>query len=118
MSSDNKTSGGVPPLPDGVWIMRLPVISTAHVEQATMNLLSHDNDFDLKVIPYPEGAIISIPTCWTDDGDPDEIDPDDADNGLPTELAACLRWAGSHGFYWLRLDSDGDVIEGLRTFDW
>lgn len=111
----------MPLLPSGTWIMRIPVIRTGHVEKATMNRLSDNNDiesFDLKVIPYPEGVFISIPTCWTEDGDPDEVDPDDADNGLPAELAACLRWAGGHGFYWLRLDSDGDAIEGLQTFHW
>lgn len=118
MSIEGTPSGGVPPLPEGTWVMRIPVISSRHVDRVTMERLSGVNDFDLKVIAYPEGVFTSIPSCWTEDGDPDDVDPNEPDLGLPAELANCLRWAGAHGFYWVRLDWDGDIIDGLRVFDW
>ena len=36
----------------------------------------------------------------------------------PADLVALLAFARAHGFDWIMLDRDGDVIPNLPTFDW
>lgn len=110
MDTNSIPSGNVPPLPAGAWIMRAPVISTRHLNQKVVKDLAADppgfNELSgLFVLPAPDGLLVYA-------SDIQEI------NDLPDELQACLRWSITHGFEWLRFDADGDVIEGLQTFDW
>lgn len=104
------TAREVPPLPKHAWIMRAPVISTAHIKKESFDSLSSnplgfDQESGLFVLPAPDGLMVYA-------SDIEEI------NDLPDELQACLTWSITHGFEWLRFDRDGDRIDGLPVFDW
>lgn len=85
----------------------IPVLSTAHVTQKTMERLQAgpiENVFGTVAV-YPEGAFLSLAT--------DNI-PED----LPPDLVALCGWVREHRFGWARLDADGDIVPGLPVHDW
>lgn len=89
------------------WVSRVPVLSTAHLQQETMDRLQHgpiENAFGT-VAAYPEGAFLSLITV---------VIPGD----LPPDLAALCRWVRQRRYGWIRLDADGDVAPGLPVYDW
>lgn len=94
----------------GYWVMRVPVISTAHITPAVgqelHELLPGEEFYDT---PCMGGAHGSMLYCA------------DTDN-LPEDAPQCLRdvlaWARGEGFDWVRLDADGDSIDGLPEFAW
>lgn len=94
------------------WIMHIPVISTAHItpelgEELTQ-LLPGEDFYGLDCAVTPHGAFL-----YFHEG-----------HETISELPACLRaigaWANGHlkEFDWVRLDSDGDVIDALPQYDW
>lgn len=93
-----------------VEIMKVPVLSTAHVSEKTRDMLDFDNpQWVHHCAKYEFGWFIAVPTeeaegCF-------EQKPSD-------DLAALFGWARKHGFGWLRLDSDGATVAELPTFDW
>lgn len=93
------------------WEMRVVVISTAHLREATCNtflanLAGDDND----VIELLDGYIVRAG---------DHIDHiDDIPENYPEELQEALVWAMNRGYTHVRFDSDGDVVSGLTDFDW
>jgi hypothetical protein len=86
--------------------------STAHVSKATADWLAGQARDTLKhgVIPtlvvydYLYGWFVPV--------------PEDMDRAVPFDLRAVLNHAKQHGCILVRLDGDGDEIEGLPTFKW
>lgn len=90
------------------WEMRVVVISTEHLRAATCNtflanLAGEDND----VIELLDGYIVRA-------GD----DIDDIPENYSQELQEALVWALNRGYTHVRFDADGDVVDGLSTFEW
>jgi hypothetical protein len=98
-------------------------ISTGHVSRATMELLSSAGAIDnpcrehgwpaMTIAPYEYGVFITVPNL-----DDPECCSQQQRNALPLELELILTYALRHGAQVVRLDADGDVIEGLQLFDW
>lgn len=87
------------------YIMQAPVLSTAHISQATNDellRLAQDNPF---VINMPGGFLIFVEDGVNCDEFPDDV----------RELA---QWCVDKNYQWFRLDCDGDEIPDLPTFDW
>ncbi|MEY2152313.1 hypothetical protein AB7849_15515 [Rhodanobacter sp. 115] len=92
------------------WIMTAPVVSTSHLDAETgadlagQTLAGNGNRWGLCVVPMPTGSLVFV-------GD----DPmDDLPQCFQDVFAKVKEWEHE----WVRLDSDGDIIEGLPTFDW
>lgn len=86
-------------LPALLEIMRVPVISTAHMP-GTHALAT----LDCGKLLWEYGGIICV--------SPDNI------HEQPEWLAPVAEWALLHGFYWVRFDGDADPVPGLPTYDW
>lgn len=89
------------------WVSQVPVLSTAHLRQETVEMLlasPSENAFGT-VAAYPEGAFLFLTTV---------VIPD----GLPPDLAALCRWVRRRRYGWIRLDCDGDTVDDLTVFDW
>lgn len=91
----------------GPYIYRVPFVSTAHVAQGTMEMLTSSIEGgDRPGAVYEEGIWLRV----------NEVDLEND----PPELRTLLDWARRQKFEHIRLDRDGDTIEGegLQTFDW
>jgi hypothetical protein len=69
--------------------------------------------------PFTEAEIESMRKAWPrysarhgDDKTPTFL------GDAPDDLAVVLRYASERRVDWLMLDCDGDVAEGLPTYDW
>jgi hypothetical protein len=89
--------------PQRLWEMTIPVLSTAHIKETTLDALAAGSPERLAL--YPEGAFVRIQAGKFAD--------------IP-ELLPIAAWFRKHypEEHWLRLDPDGDVIKGLPTFEW
>lgn len=94
----------------GYWVMRCPVISTAHmtedVAQELADTLPGEDVFGCYCAVTGHGGFVRAPD-------------DEAEfESLPVSLRDCLRWAKREGFEWLRFDADGDQIGELTVYEW
>lgn len=90
------------------YLCPVPVLSTAHVSFETMDQLQSgpgENPFGV-VCAYPEGVFIRF------------IIADTLPVDTPSDLQALHRWGQQYSYHWLRLDADGDRVEGLPVHDW
>lgn len=93
------------------WTTTMPVISTRHVPKQTMAALYEYRDQVpwMTCATYTYGAFISVPA-------------DLNENMLYASLLDGLRdvftWAKKGGNEWVRLDSEGDTVPELPTYDW
>jgi hypothetical protein len=39
-------------------------------------------------------------------------------DGQPSEFSDIFAWARKHGYQWVRIDADGDVVDELPSYDW
>lgn len=91
------------PLPTTLWVMSVPVISTAHLP-APNTLATWQGT---PVALTPDGGFLYIPNGYDNDW-----------------LEPIKDWLLKHGYdwdstsVWVRFDSDADVIEGLPTYPW
>lgn len=97
------------------WEITMPVISTAHIKQETSAWLTNQKNRYIVAAKYPEGFFVSILDDMYDLG---ETELRITYPEVPTELMNTLLWAHRKGYYWVRLDCDGDIIEELPTFEW
>lgn len=89
------------------WVMRAPVLSTAHIEPETMRGLEH-GAYGLRreiVLAIDGGALIYLFGGNKFDA-------------APKSLRDCVRWVRHRGFDWLRFDADGDKIPELPIYPW
>lgn len=85
--------------------MRVPVLSTAHIKENTLEKLASAPE-EFLVIDYEEGAFVRI----------NPYSP----SKPPPEIRLLVKWL-RHAFpkqWWIRLDRDGDIIDGLPVYDW
>ncbi len=88
-----------------VWTMTIPVLSTSHVSEKTANWLDDiPPDGPILIAGYGDGWFIHV--------------PDDPVDGLPQELYPLFELMNKHGYPWVRLDSCGDTVKELPTFEW
>lgn len=95
--------------------MNVPVISTGHVSPKTRAWLDHISE---EMVLDPQRLQTSLLLI---------VAPYDAGwfmrsfegrrEMLPVDLAAVLAWAKKKGYDWIRLDADGDYVDGLNVFD-
>ena len=93
---------------------RTLLVSTAHVTEATrlsLDGLSPD-DASVSFMAWEYGW--SIPTWQVDD----DVAEQEAQDLIPAEVVALLRFARAHGFQWVRFDPDADVLQPFLTFPW
>lgn len=90
------------------WSMEVPVISTCHIPEALSKVLNdsdpHNRQGDILFAPYPYGYFIFV-------GEDHMID----------DLSVLSRWLNDtypENSGWVRLDMDGDTIEGLPVYEW
>jgi len=96
-------------------ILRVPVISTAHVSESDMERLTDRiRSTDYPGAAYDEGCWLWIPLH---EGDGDDMDDDPIYNDLKINVAI-VEWARKNQFPYVRLDRDGDEIGDLPTYDW
>lgn len=84
----------------------MPVISTAHLSYATDQLLLSLGDGNpwTYVAPYGEGLFVYVQSEDTE--------------GQPIELTHIFAWARELSYTWVRIDADGDHVDGLPVYDW
>jgi hypothetical protein len=88
------------------WEMTIPVLSTAHIKETTLDALAAASPENIAL--YPEGAFVNI--CQTEA---------DAFARAP-ELSPVATWFRKSypTEHWIRFDRDGDIINKLPTFEW
>jgi hypothetical protein len=89
------------------YVSRVPVLSSSHVSAETMDQMQSgpaENSFGT-VAAYPEGVFLYLQTVLIPEG-------------LPEDLLALCKWARKRRCNWIRLDADGDLVDGLPKFDW
>ena len=99
--------------PADLWLMpKIPVISTGHIPPADVPLL----DADAANAAGPNGVMGKLDHGWLlNIGE--ELNEDEWPN-YTAAFMELLRLIKAWRFEYLRLDSDGDVIQQLPTFDW
>ncbi len=94
-----------PPHPAEGWVMQVPVIMTAHFPRTDCDLLYQHAIFIEQ--EDHRSAIIIL----------NELKPEEKAMLAPSTLDLMDHFS-SLGYKYLRLDPDGEGIEGIPTFDW
>lgn len=88
-------------------MMASPIMSTAHLDQATSELLQQSGG-SLPwgtVATYPEGFFLLL--------------MDNPDASIPKCIVDIHQWQKSQGLNgWVRLDRDWDCVDGLPVYEW
>ena len=97
------------------WIMSIPVVSTVHIPASDRQRLADycETCAEGDVLACIEGGHGHI--CMLDDIDEDG--GESAWSAYSPEFRLLLSAFRDHGYSYLRLDADGDVIDGWQTFD-
>ncbi|MEQ6332988.1 hypothetical protein [Sphingobium sp. MK2] len=83
-------------------------LSTSHITAATaQSMEEQDSGFPIAVWRGDYGFFVSVHAISRDGG-----------AGLPGDLIDCMERAVTYDCEFLRLDSDGPVMNGLKTYDW
>lgn len=85
-------------------ISKMLTVSTAHINKETAKML----DGDIDIVIYDKGVygwFIHIPD------DPEEYN-------IPQELLKLMKFAKDLDCDWLCLDSDGEILDYLETYEW
>jgi hypothetical protein len=90
------------------WIMKVPVISSSHLTEKTLAIKT-DRNFNgpggFYTVQFSHGFMLF------------NSEPVDDDLEIPDDLRDCLEWAYSNDFEWIRFDPDGDIVKGLKVYD-
>ena len=91
-----------------MYIMSVPVLSTAHIWPSTGEFLTDEGNNNLGVVAtYDDGWFIFV-------GDLEGLDTFDV---LNEDLQKVLQWAFDNGHEWIRIDAHaGDIVEGLPDY--
>jgi hypothetical protein len=81
------------------------------------------NDRDTAWLSYPPEGLLSIEydEGWFVHVPPDLAKPEFADNCqrlLPKSIYDILVYAHTVNAHWINLDADGEIYDGLPTYDW
>jgi hypothetical protein len=101
----------------GPWIMRVPVISMAHIPQSEAEaLLNFDPEDEQSAGPDDPPLLAHIANQVGHLFLIEDIDEDD----LPEypHLRAVLIAVKARGYSYARLDAQGEIFEDLPQFDW
>lgn len=107
-----------------MWTLTLPVITTGHISTETRDLLSASSRKAFSYLVSRQTG--EMPVCWVAEYSEgffvrfwDEQEPEGGKE-LPQDLRDIRSWLVSAGYLdlWVRIDSDGDVVSGLNTFEW
>lgn len=94
--------------PENAWIMRVPVISTRHIQESTMRAITEqDENLPTVACPTPWGAFVGV----------GQTEQDDANLEYP-DLFPVFTWAERSGYEWVRFDAEGDDIDDLPVYEW
>lgn len=96
----------------GLEVDAVLVVSSAHITEEEKELLELNN---LQEACPGNNLMVSMAGEY---GWMFFIESVDADAGLSEGFAGVIRYAKEHGFTWVRLDSGGDELAGLPTYDW
>ena len=88
-------------------------LSTAHLTESEMQSIA---DVPMRVIEHDYGVMVHVPDLEFWDGQ-HEDDIKDFISCWPN-LAAILLCAHVRGCEWVNFDCDGELEEGLPTYDW
>jgi|GEM_PF-3934076 len=89
-----------------LWIMKVPVLSSAHLSMRTTRALVEGKYDAALIAPYAEGMFI-----WMGFADPIV--------GLPRDLKLLILWAREQRVEWIRLDAIGETLtDVLPTYPW
>lgn len=92
-----------------VRVMRIPVLSTSHISETSRALLTAGQaPWLAHCAPYEFGWFVAIPAP--------SVVAAPSEPPIPEDLKSLFIWADKHGFGWIRLDADGDQVEGLPIF--
>ena len=91
-----------------MYIMNVPVLSTAHIRPATSEFLTNEGSDNLGVVAaYDGGWFIFV-------GEREGLDTFDM---LSEDLQKVLQWAFDNDHEWIRIDAHaGDIIEELPDY--
>lgn len=91
------------------------VVSTGHITEEDMEKLDGEADDDshesLLARVYEEGIIVFV-------GTEEDMAKRAEDRGFGEGLQKVLVLARNKGCHYLRLDCDGPILEGYKTYDW
>lgn len=89
------------------YLSRVPVLSCAHLRLETLwRLTDGAPETPVAVVArYREGCFLQLKPAA---GAPDQS----------SDLRALYRWARRRHYHWIRLDADGNQVEGLPVHDW
>jgi len=85
------------------WVMHVPVLSTSHIKQETLNKLGSE----FHVLNTKEGAFVWIGSdAYSSANTPEELKP-------------VIRWMNNTypKEWWVRFDRDGDLVPELPIFE-
>lgn len=109
--SANTATQILPAAQQAFWTIEVPVLSTALITRQTSERLTSLGDRNpwAQCACYEDGYFISVPEVAA--FPPDIEEP-------PEDLLAILKWARERGYPWVRLDSIGDIVDGLPSYSW
>jgi hypothetical protein len=92
--------------PNTVWMTSLPVISTHHLSQETGTVTLAKGFPWLQVAEYETGFYVKVDKY------------EDHFHEYPEDLRQVMAWATAQKFDWIRIDAEGDDVDGLPIYDW
>ena len=88
--------------------------STAHITEETSNKFLEGAKYDgVTVTSKPYGYFISF--CLEDSNSIAEMRKDE---DIPSDLVDLLEYASMRNAYFVNLDTDADLVDGLRAYEW
>jgi hypothetical protein len=92
-----------------MWTITLPVVTTAHISRATCVALENRAAIAgvMESASYSHGFFVRF-----------NFEPIDDMAKLLPDIAALRCWALRRKHDWVRIDADGDEVDGLPKFDW
>lgn len=85
---------------------KLADISTAHLQDFTINGYMRDINCPITSYEYDYGRFVLVPDATLDI------------QNVPSDLIAVLEWALINNVQWIRFDCDAEVLPELPVYDW
>ncbi len=82
------------------------VVTTGHIQYSTTKWMDDEKNASVSVDAYEYGWRVYVGSDFT------------PDPHIPPDLYVLMKLAHDNGCKWLRLDCDGDELDGFQMFDW